>query len=100
MNQLKRIEHLREALAEPLERLEAWRAVQADATRDKLDLAQRFRDGDAGAKRSLVMRTASDVVVTNRKARLVLKLPFVEPRTGASENESPATSVSLQSGLS
>jgi site-specific DNA recombinase len=77
-NQLKRIEHLHEALSEPLERLEAWRAAKDEVAETGLNLAKVFRLGMDDEKRELLVRTCSDVVVMDKKARLVLRIPFMQ----------------------
>ena len=76
LNQQKHIEHLREALTEPMERLEAWRTAHAGNDSTGVDLARRFTKGSDPEKRAIVGRVCSNVLVTNRRAAPQLRTPF------------------------
>lgn len=89
VNVLARIEHLREALAKPIERLEAWRTIRDEKKRNGLGLGREFREGDARARRRILTRVAAEVVVRGRTPVLHLRTPFLVrevtlPKTPAS----------------
>lgn len=77
VNQLAKIQHLREALADPVEKLAAWKTVREDMKEHGLRLGRQFRDGDDVAKRKIVTRTCSEIAIVERKPRLGLRAPFV-----------------------
>ncbi|MCB9883770.1 MAG: recombinase family protein [Planctomycetes bacterium] len=77
VNLLGRIEHLREALAKPVERLEAWRTIRDEKRKNGLHLGREFRDGDVATKRKILTRVATEVVVRAREPELTLRAPFV-----------------------
>lgn len=76
-NLLAKIEHLREALAEPVARLEAWRAVRDDKKRSGLELGREFREGDVTTKRKILAEVATEVVLRDHVPTLSFKAPFV-----------------------
>lgn len=76
-NQLHKIAHLRETLAEPAEKLEAERALQDEKKRNGLKLGIDFRNGDAVIKRKLLSRTVEEIVMVEGKPMLKLRTPFV-----------------------
>lgn len=80
VNLLARIEHLREALAKPVERLEAWRTVRDEKRKNGLHLGREFRDGDVQTKRKILARIATEVVVHEGRAAIALRAPFVRRR--------------------
>ncbi len=77
MNQLAKIAHLREALAEPIERAAAWRATRDEMRAGGLGLGREFRDGDAVTKRRILDRTVSEIVMHEGKPHPELRSPFV-----------------------
>ncbi len=77
VNQVAKIDHLREALADPAEKLAVWKATQDELKQKGLRLGHEFRRGDADAKRKIVTRTCEDVLVLDRKPRLKLRTPFL-----------------------
>jgi site-specific DNA recombinase len=77
MNLLKKIEHLRDALAKPMERLEAWRMMRDEKKRNGLHLGREFRDGDVAAKRKILARVATEIIVHEQRPEVVLRAPFV-----------------------
>ena len=90
-NQVAKIDHLREALAEPAEKLETWRTVREEMQQNGLKLGQKFREGDAEEKRRIVTRTCSSILVIDRKARIQLRTPFVpRPQTPDLQSGLPA----------
>jgi hypothetical protein len=76
VNLLARIAHLREAMAKPVERLEAWRTIRDEKRKNGLHLGREFRDGDAATKRRILSRIATDVIVHERAPELALRAPF------------------------
>ena len=77
VNQLAKIEHLREALVEPVQRVEAWRRLRDEKRQNGLGLAQDFRAGDAATKRRILARTCSGITMRDGKPHLELRAPFV-----------------------
>lgn len=75
-NLLAKIEHLREALAEPVARLEAWRALRDEKTRGGLELGREFREGDVLTKRRILAKVATDVVLRDHVPTISFKAPF------------------------
>lgn len=90
INQLAKIEHLREALAEPVEKLATWRVARDEMRANGLRLGDEFRNGDDLTKRKILSRTCLRVVVLDGKLHFELRTPFVI-RTSETD---------LQSGLS
>jgi len=73
VNQLGKIAHLREALAEPIERAVGWRATRDEKRAGGLGLGLEFRKGDAVAKRKILDRTVSEIVMRDGIAHVELR---------------------------
>lgn len=76
-NQLVKIDHLREALASPVEKLEAWRTLRDEKRRHGLKLGQDFLRGDQEARKKILARTCIGIVMTDGTPLLELRAPFV-----------------------
>lgn len=77
INQMEMINHYRESLVDPLEKLNAWKLLKDEQKKNGLKLAEDFLAGDNLARRRIVTRTCTDVIITNGKAHMQLKYPFV-----------------------